>query len=128
MKVNAFVNVYNSRLKHVGKITPELVANIIKDLIKPISHISYDKKIDIANQVIHDNINAEYPTAMRYRSFIIYLIKAYTNLEIDNDGFDILMNNGLLDLILLTFESEYKMCNTIFQMCVDDYESRRLYG
>ena len=123
MKVNVLVSLYNAKMKHAGKITSDIVMKTITDLVKPISYIPYDQKIEIAHQTIKDNLGKEYPTANTYRSFIIYLIKAYTNIELDEKGFDILMENRMIDLILSTFEPEYKMCSTILQMCLDDMES-----
>ena len=38
----------------------------------------------------------------------------------DKNGFDILSENKLLDLIVSTFKSEFQICNTIMQMCLND--------
>lgn len=123
MKVNVLISLYNTKVKHKGKLTSDVVMDTIIDLIKPINYIAYDKKIEIAKRVIEDNKNKEFPTPNMSRSFIIYLINAYTNIELDEDGFDVLSENKMLDLILSTFESEYKICSTILQMCIDDRES-----
>lgn len=120
MKVNTLIALYNARTKDIYNITPEIMQQTIVDLIKPIGYITYDKKLQLIERVIKDNINVKYPTAERYRSFIIYLVNAYTNLELDKNGFDILVENKIMDIILSSFKSEYEICNALLQMCLDD--------
>lgn len=124
MKVNAMISLYNARVKHAGELDLQKMQNIIKDLIKPVSYISYDQKLQLVECVIKDNVGATFPTAEIYRSFIIYLVNAYTILELDKKGFDIIMENKMLDIILSTFQAEYELCNTLLQMCLDDSYER----
>lgn len=118
------VNIYNARAKHIQNLTNEKIVEILVDLIKPIKYISYDKKIEIAKMTIKQEKTQEFPTPFYYRRFIINLISAYTNIEMDIEGFDILSENKMIDIILSLFEQDYKVCNTIFQMCLDDFERR----
>ena len=120
MKANTLITLYNARTKDMRNITPDIMQRVIVDLIKPIGYIPYDRKLQLIEQVIKDNVNVKYPTAGRYRSFIIYLVNAYTNLELDKNGFDVLVENKIMDIVLSSFKSEYEICNALLQMCLDD--------
>ncbi len=120
MKANNLVSLYNARVKHAKELTPDVVINTIKDLIHPTSYIPYDKKLEIIDKTIEESEGAKYPTPERYRNLIINLILAYTNIEMDKSAFDILSDNKMLDIILSTFQSEYKICENLMQMCLMD--------
>lgn len=120
MKANNLVSLYNARVKQTKEITSEIVINTITDLIHPIAYIPYDKKLEIIDKTIEESNGTKYPTPERYRNLIINLILAYTNIEMDNSAFDILSENKMLDIILSTFQSEYKICENLMQMCLMD--------
>ena len=122
MKVSNFITIYNARTKHLIDIDATKVMEIIIELIKPIPYISYDKKLELVSKTIECSSNAKFQTAIRKRNFIVNLISAYTNLEMTTDDFDTLSQSKLLDAVLLTFESEYKICNSIMEMCLYDIE------
>ena len=124
MKVNAFLTVYNARMKRKNDITKNDIINEISDLIKPVSYIPYDDKLNIINATIDQSLNLKYPTANLHRSFIINMISAYTNLEMDNNGFDILSESKILDYIISLFQSEFTICSSLLQMCLDDTKAR----
>lgn len=123
MKVSAFISLFNAKTKHILKPTSDELYNIINDLIKPVEYISYDNKLKIIDKTIEDCKGSNHFTADISRHFLINLISAYTNLEMDVKGFDILSENRILDVILSCFESEYKICYNLMQMCLQD-ESR----
>lgn len=120
MKANNLVSLYNARVKQVKDLTPEVVINTITDLIHPIAYIPYGKKLEIIDKTIEESNDVKYPTPERYRSLIINLILAYTNIEMDESAFDVLSENKMLDIILSTFQSEYKICENLMQMCLMD--------
>lgn len=124
MKVSNFISVYNARLKRNNDIDVSIIINIISDLIKPVSYISYDNKIALCKKTIEMSKSFEFPTPERKRLFIVNLISAYTNLEINIKDFDLLSETKLLEYVLMTFDSEYKICNSIMEMCIYDAESR----
>ena len=123
MKVNAFLTVYNTRTKHISNLDETKIMDIIIDLLKPIKYLPYDDKLKIIDKTINDSKTSTHPTADRYRHFVINLISAYTSIECTLEGFDVLSESRLLDLILSTFESEYKICSSLMQMCMQDVES-----
>lgn len=120
MKVNNFIQVYNVRTKHINNLNGDAIIKIITDLIKPIKYISFDNKMKLIDQAIESAKKEKYPTAYIYMYFIMNLISAYTDLEIKNGDFDTLSETKLLDVILSTFESEYKICSGLMQMCLSD--------
>ena len=112
--------VYNTKLKHISNITPEIVMQTVSNLIKPVGYIPFDRKLDLVIKTIEDSKSEKYVTAIRYRNFIINLISAYTNIEMDEKGFDLLSENQMLDIILSTFQPEYEICSNLMQMCLMD--------
>lgn len=120
MKVNIFITKYNARVKHVVNLTTEIIMNTITDLIKPVDYISFQEKVDLVEKTIDETKHYKYPSVYRLRQFIVNLICAYTSLECTIDDFDLLSKSKLLDVIISTFESEYRICNTIMQICLDD--------
>ena len=123
MKVNNFITVYNVKTKHLKELTPDVIIETVRSLINPISYISYDNKIKIIDKTLEESQESKYPTATRYKHFIINLIAAYTNLEIKEDDFDVLSESKMIDIILSTFKSEYEICSNLMQMCISDLES-----
>ena len=122
MKVNAFITIYNTRVKHKSEqVSSDDVMGIIIDLIKPKSFLPYDDILNIIDQTIIDSEKTDYPTPNRYRLFIVNLISSYTNLECKIKDFDVLKEAGLLDVVISTFESEYQFCNNLMKMCYQDY-------
>ena len=128
MKVNVFISLYNARVKHIDNINQDKIMEIIVDLIKPISYLPYDDKLKIVDYVIENTKNEKYPTAYRYRLFVVNLISAYTNLDCNIDDFDNLSSSKLIDIILHTFEQEYIICNHLLQMCIADFLGGDNYG
>ena len=123
MKLNTFISLYNVRIKSIDNLNSNIIMEIVNDLVKPLSYLSFDDKIKIVKKTINDSKNEEFPTPYYYRNLIINLISAYTNIEMDANGFDTLSENKLIDVILNLFEPEYKICSSLLQMCLSDMES-----
>ncbi len=119
MKPSSFITLYNSRVKNKS-LDKDIIVQTITDLIKPVDYIPYDDKIKLVVTTITQSYNSEYPTAILHRNFIINMISAYTNLEMDNDGFDLLSKTKMIDLILSLFQSEFTICDSILNMCLND--------
>ena len=122
MNVNAFITMYNQRMKKHYGYTEELVVDTVRDLIKPKAYLSFDDKLKLVDRTFDMTHRSSHPAADRYRYFVILLIDAYTLLEVNDviKSFDILSENHLLDIILSTFEYEYKVCANLMSMCLDD--------
>ena len=119
MKPSSFITLYNSRVKNKS-LDKDIIIQTITDLIKPVDYIPYDDKIKLVVTTITQSYNSEYPTAILHRNFIINMISTYTNLEMDNDGFDLLSKTKMIDLILSLFQSEFTICDSILNMCLND--------
>lgn len=124
LKVNAFITVYKTRIKHQREFSADDVINIVAELVNPIDYISYDDKLKIIDQTLQETNDKDYPSAQRHRLFLVNLISAYTNLECRIKDFDLLCESGLLDVIISLFEKEYKICNSLMQMCLYDQERK----
>lgn len=117
MKVNAFITLFNARTKN-GDMSPEIAAEVVKDLIKPKGYMNYDDKIAVAMESIKESENMNPITPNRSRIFLMKLIGLYTNLEVDIKDYDILNQNLLITPILLSFEREYHECESVLSMCL----------
>lgn len=124
MKANVFLTVYNTRMKHKNIISKDDILREISDLIKPVQYIPYDDKLKIVDITIKNSLDSQFPTANLHRAFIINMISAYTNLEMDNSGFDVLSESKLIDYIISLFQSEFTICSSLLQMCLDDMKAR----
>ncbi len=96
------------------------ILEVIQDIIKPIEYLPYNDKVLLATTTIKQCSNMENKTAMIYRLFIINLIQAYTNLQLDVEDFDLLCKNKLLAPIISLFQSEYTVCDSVLKMCMND--------
>ena len=121
MKVNNFITLFNTRTKS-NNISAEEVAKQIVDLIKPKSYLPYDDKISLIMSTIEQTQNIKPCWPYRNRLFIINLIKAYTNLEVNEKDFDILDSNMFIEPILATFQNEYKKCIAMMDNCIAEME------
>ena len=121
MKVNNFITLFNTRTKS-NHISAEEVAKQIVDLIKPKSYLPYDDKISLIMSTIEQTQNIKPCWPYRNRLFIINLIKAYTNLEVNEKDFDILDSNMFIEPILATFQNEYKKCIAMMDNCIAEME------
>lgn len=119
MKPKNFIAIFNARAKNTDMSTNTLIG-IAENILKPKKYIPYDKKIDLADITLQQINGTKHPTAERYRQFIINIISIYTELEMDSDAFDVFCENGLIDLILSTFENEYETCTSVLNMCLSD--------
>ena len=117
MKPNAFIALFNARTKNID-IDPEVAKDIVAELIKPKGYIKYDDKISIALETIDESEKMTPVTPNRSRIFLMKLIGLYTNLEVDIEDYDILNQNLLITPILLSFEREYKECESVLKMCL----------
>lgn len=94
--------------------------SIIQELIKPKRYISYDDKINLVMATIDSTAKCTPCAPNRKRQFLINMINAYTDLDVDIAGFDLLSQNMFLEPIISTFEYEYKICCEIMQVCLEE--------
>lgn len=120
MKANNFLILYNVRTKDNHNLTDEIILQTVTDLAKPKQYIAYDDKIKLVEKTIEGTFNEKYPSVIQSRKFIINLINEYTSIELDNDGYDLLCQSHLIDYVLLTFESDFKICQSLLKMCLQD--------
>ena len=122
MKPNVFISLFTAKTKNKIKPTSDEIFDIITDIIKPVDYIKYDNKIKLIDKCFDETKDSKHPKADLQRAFVINMISAYTNIEMDNDGFDILSENSLLEIVLSTFRNEYETCSRLLQLCSLDRE------
>lgn len=119
MKPSSFLTLYNSRVKN-DSLDRDKIISTITELIKPVDYIPYDDKVKLVSTTILQSKDSDYPTATLHRNFIINIISAYTILEMDKEGFDLLSKTKMIDLILSLFQSEFTICDSLLNMCLND--------
>lgn len=132
MTCSYLANVYNIKTKDVKDLADEKRIEIIQNLIHPKKYISFKKKqdmiLDILNRVVCVNENGDllYNSCEKYVLFITTLLSVYTDLDIDENSYDILCSNNLLNYTIGALGSEYDICLGIMEMYMDDLGHKRI--
>lgn len=97
----------------------------LSKLIETKAYLSFEEKVDLAHLVIDKCSKTKNNIVVineidQYIYFTIESIKAYTNIEFDEQfyivDYDLLCSSGLLGNIIETFEGEYKMLLNLIEM------------
>ena len=67
-----------------------------------------------------------YNSCDKYVLFINTLLSIYTDLDIDENSYDILCSNNMLNYTIGALGSEYDVCLGIMEMYMDDIEHERI--
>jgi len=132
MTCSYLANIYNIKTKDVKDLTDEKRIEIIKNLIHLKKYISFKKKqdmiLDILNKVVHISESGDllYNSCEKYVLFITTLLSVYTDLDVDENSYDILCSNNLLNYTIGALGSEYDICLGIMEMYMDDLEHKRI--
>ena len=135
MKITDFIaNYKNKKFMNAQRGVDERVEYLKKELeIK--TYIPFADKRELCELVIETCCSKEddglikVDSVARYIAFTISVIKKYTNLEFSSgeedgydslDEYDMLCENGLLNLILAIIGDEYATCNNILNMMMED--------
>lgn len=125
------VNIYNIKTKNKIELQDEEKIKIIQDLIHPKKYINFKNKqdiiLDILSKVVHISDNKIlYNSCDKYVLFINTLLSIYTDLDIDENSYDILCSNNMLNYTIGALGSEYDVCLGIMEMYMDDIEHERI--
>lgn len=120
MKISEFV-------EEINKNEMRINAPALMKLIETKHYVGFNEKLLVAKNVIDMCVVNEggyiyIDKAKQYIEFTKAIISKYTNLEFSldevtsNSEYDSLCENGYLNLILSTFDSEYKIVMNLMQM------------
>lgn len=132
MKCIELANIYNIKTKNKSELKDEEKIKIIQDLIHPKKYINFKSKqdliLEILSQVIRisDDDKILYNSCEKYVLFINTLLSVYTDLDIDENSYDILCSNNILNYTIGALGSEYDVCLGIMEMYIDDIEHKRI--
>lgn len=132
MECIELVNIYKVKTKNKPDLGDEDRIRIIRDIIHPKNYISFQKKqdliLDILNKVVTISEDGEliYNSCKKYVVFITTLLSIYTQLNIDENSYDVLCSNNLLNYTIGALGSEYDICLGIMEMYMDDLENGRI--
>ena len=124
METTQFVMQYNAKVRNKNLTEKEHI-DIVTQMIHPKSYISISKKKEIVQNIIKetikqdDELNIIYDGCDKYLITMIFLINEYTDLNIDEKGYDQICANGLLDLVINSFGSEYETIMGIMNLYME---------
>ena len=131
MEVIQFIMQYKSKTK--GKqLSEDEDLKLISDMIQPKEYLGFSNKKDIAKNIIKktitqdEHLNIKYDGCDKYLHTVITLIKEYTNLNIDEKGYDLICANRLLNKIIATFGEEYEVIIGILNIYMEELELKHI--
>lgn len=114
MEVTQFVMQYKARVKN-KELSQEEDIKLISDMLHTKKYIGISKKKSIVQNIIKstvtqdDYLDIKYDGCDKYLYTIITLINEYTDLNIDEKGYDQICSNELLNKVVATFGVEYEI-------------------
>lgn len=114
MEVNQFIMQYKAKTNN-KELSQEADFKIISEMLHTKKYIGISKKKSIVQSIIKntivqdDSLDIKYDGCDKYLYTIITLINEYTDLHIDEKGYDQICSNGLLNKVISTFGTEYEI-------------------
>lgn len=131
MEVIQFIMQYNAKIK--GKVlSDDEDLKLISNMIHPKEYLGFSKKKSIAKNIIKktvsqdENLNIKYDGCDKYLHTIITLINEYTDLNIDEKGYDQICAHKLLNKIIATFGEEYEVVIGILNVYMEELELKHI--
>lgn len=131
MEVIQFIMQYNAKNK--GKnLSEDEDLKLISSMIRPKEYLSFSKKKSIAKSIIKktviqdENLNITYDGCDKYLYTIITLLNEYTDLNIDENGYDQICANRLLNKIIATFGDEYEVMIGMLNVYMEELELKHI--
>jgi len=124
MRVQELINFINEN----KNLNEEQIKAKTAKYINTKKYISVKDKKQIVESVVDDCIMYKdgvftFNEFDKYITFIMYTIKAYTDIELSDDienDYDMLCENNILNIVVETFKNEYDEINIILNMKCDD--------
>lgn len=132
MECIELVNIYNQKTKNKPDLSDEERIVIIQKLIHPKKYISFKNKQTLVSNILSNVVKFSddgrllYNSCDKYILFITTLLSKYTDLLIDENSYDILCSNNMLNLTIGALGSEYDICLGIMEMYMSDLEHKRI--
>lgn len=129
MKVLDFIENFKNDKVINTQIKPNAISDYLKEKLEIKEYIPFDDKKKIAEMIIEKNITEEngikkINSAGQFVSFIVAMLVAHTNLEINTENpiedYDLICEAGLLESIVAEFQKDYAECEAILKMTVAD--------
>lgn len=124
MLIHEFVNKFKEAKVTNSKVTPNAISEYLKKELEIKTYIPFQVKREIVELVVARNIdivNGVKKSAPidQYLSFVTAMLCAHTNLEFGDDvlaDYDLLAENGLLNVIVEEFRASYDECDALLKM------------
>lgn len=125
MKVNELVNFMNHSKNKMLKLDQK--QSLIQKELEVKKYISIKDKKNIVDDIVNACVLFEggmfkFDEIEKYICFTMKVIESYTNIELSDDmeaDYDMLCENGLLELVISTFKTEYDNVSVLLQMKCD---------
>lgn len=131
MEVTQFIMQYNAKIK--GKeLSIEEDLNVISNMIHPKKYISFARKKEIVMDIIKstiiqdDNLNILYDGCDKYLHTVIVLLNEYTDLNVNEKGYDQICASNLLNKIIATFGQEYEVVIGMLDIYMEQLELKHI--
>lgn len=126
MKIKDFIEYMTKNTNRTMK--EDQVMSLAKKTLEVKKYLAIGKKRDLVNKIINDCVyydNGIYKIdgIEKYVYFTMYIIDAYTNLELGEDielDFDLLSESDILPVIVGAIGKEYDDVNILLQLKCDD--------
>lgn len=131
MEVTQFIMQYKAKTKN-KEMHEDEVLRLISDMIRPKKYIKFSRKKQIAQNIIKntvvqdENLNITYDGCDKYLHTVITLINEYTDLNIDEKGYDQICADRLLNKIIATFIEEYEVMIGILNIYMEQLELKHI--
>lgn len=135
MKVNEFIQDFNTKKIVNNKLNEHAVEDYIRETLEVKDYVPFAEKRELCANVLNacstqdESELVKVDSVSRYIIFTLSIISKYTNIEFSSgedeefdslDEYDMLCQNGLLNPILEAIGVEYATCNNMLNMMLDD--------
>lgn len=126
MNAEQFVMIFIQKTKtKIKELKENEIISIVSNIIHPKKYIKIRDKQKIVEDIILKTVSQGEHLELYYNSFdkylltMITLINTYTDLNIDENGYDVLCGNGVLEYVLSSFSKEYEVFMGIMNLYME---------
>ena len=132
MKIKEFEQIMNeNKGKLYSRTDTNAVTNFVKKTLEVKEYLPIIDKMKLCNKVVSECTEEEFgvikvDSFKRYFLFTVAVLQAYTTLEFSENAldmyaeYDLLCETGMLDIVISTFEKDYRKTNDILNMMCGD--------
>lgn len=125
MKVQEFIDYMKKNTNRTMK--EDQIAALVKRALEVKSYLSIKRKKELVEKIVNSSIIYEsgvfkFDNIQKYICFTMYILEAYTNLELSEDiedDFDALAESKMMPILVCIIQQEYDDLNLLLEMQCD---------